>query len=117
MGYAKLLGYRAVLGGLEDLLDQWEDDGSVWLIGTPAEYAIHVHEGTSRMEGRPFLQDAIDDVVGRKGDQIATQVNSTAELKERLAVELEKETKQKITEYGAVDTGFMRNSTEAVKLR
>jgi hypothetical protein len=37
-------------------------------LGTPKDYAIHVHEGTSRMQARPFLLDAIkakeDDIVG-----------------------------------------------------
>lgn len=29
------------------------------VIGTNVEYAIYVHEGTSRMKGRPFLRDAV----------------------------------------------------------
>lgn len=28
-------------------------------IGTPLNYAIHVHEGTRYMRGRPFLRDAL----------------------------------------------------------
>jgi HK97 gp10 family phage protein len=30
-------------------------------IGTPLEYAPYVHDGTSRMEGRPFLTQAADE--------------------------------------------------------
>lgn len=32
-----------------------ENDG---MVGTNVEYAPYVHEGTSRMRGRPFLRDA-----------------------------------------------------------
>lgn len=36
-------------------------------LGTPKDYAIYVHEGTSRMQARPFLLDAIkakeDDII------------------------------------------------------
>ncbi|KXL53378.1 hypothetical protein CLNEO_13490 [Anaerotignum neopropionicum] len=30
-------------------------------IGTSVEYSPFVHEGTSKMEGRPFLQNAVDE--------------------------------------------------------
>jgi len=30
-------------------------------VGTPKDYAIHVHEGTSRMKARPFISDNIKD--------------------------------------------------------
>lgn len=33
-------------------------------IGPTVEYAIYVHEGTSRMPGRPFLTDAYDRRIG-----------------------------------------------------
>ena len=29
------------------------------VVGTPKDYGIHVHEGTSRMQARPFILDAI----------------------------------------------------------
>jgi hypothetical protein len=31
----------------------------IGVVGTPKDYAIHVHEGTSRMQARPFILDAI----------------------------------------------------------
>ena len=31
----------------------------VGVVGTPKDYAIHVHEGTSKMQARPFILDAI----------------------------------------------------------
>lgn len=30
------------------------------IIGANANYAVHVHEGTSRMPGRPFIKNAIE---------------------------------------------------------
>lgn len=113
---ANLAGYARVLGGFEDLLENWTTDAT-WVVGTPAEYAIYVHEGTSRMEGRPFLTDAIDEVVRTAGDDLAKRADSADEVIERIALALEGETKHKITEYDAVDTGYMRSSTAAVKIR
>ena len=31
-------------------------------VGTNVPYAVYVHEGTSRMAGRPFLRDALNSV-------------------------------------------------------
>lgn len=36
-----------------------DQNGVHGIVGTPKDYAIYVHEGTSRMWGRPFLTDAI----------------------------------------------------------
>lgn len=110
-----LAGYSAAINGLEELMEGWSTDVT-WVVGTPAEYAIFVHEGTSRMEGRPFLADAIDEVVRQSGDRLAARADSGDELVAMLATELEGETKDKITEYGAVDTGNMRAGVAAVKL-
>lgn len=45
-------------GRLRDsITHQLEDHDSV-VIGTDVEYGIYVHEGTSRMAGRPFLRNA-----------------------------------------------------------
>lgn len=33
-------------------------------VGTDVEYATYVHEGTGYMMGRPFLEEALRDVVG-----------------------------------------------------
>ena len=37
---------------------QHEVKGKEGIVGTNVEYAPYVHEGTSRMPGRPFLRDA-----------------------------------------------------------
>ena len=38
----------------------YEDGGAiVGLVYNNADYAVFVHEGTSKMEGRPFLYDAV----------------------------------------------------------
>jgi hypothetical protein len=34
--------------------------GTVARVGTNVPYAIHVHEGTKYMAGRPFLKEALD---------------------------------------------------------
>lgn len=38
--------------------------GLVAIIGTNVEYAIYVHEGTTRMVGRPFLVEGLRQVLG-----------------------------------------------------
>lgn len=38
--------------------------GGAWVkgtVGTPKEYSLHVHEGTSKMQARPFILDNIID--------------------------------------------------------
>jgi HK97 gp10 family phage protein len=37
-------------------------------IGTNVEYASYVHDGTSKMEGRPFLQNAVDEHMTEIGE-------------------------------------------------
>lgn len=111
----ELIGYSQVVGGLEDLMDGWSTKAE-WVVGTDAEYAIFVHEGTSRMEGRPFLTDAVDEVVRSQGDRIAKKASSGDEVVAMIALELEGETKDKITEYNAVDTGAMRSGVAAIQL-
>lgn len=68
------------------------------------------------MEGRPFLKDAVEEVVAKKGDEMAEKASSGDELLLMIGLELEGTTKDKITEYGAVDTTYMRDSTEAIRL-
>lgn len=34
------------------------------IVGATANYAVYVHEGTSRMPGRPFIKDAIEEERG-----------------------------------------------------
>lgn len=112
---ASLAGYADVMEDFEDLMDGWSTD-SAWVVGTRAEYAIYVHEGTSKMEGRPFLADAIDEVVRKSGDSLADSSDDADDLISRLALKLEAETKHKITEYEAVESGYMRGTVAAVKV-
>ena len=44
-------------------------------VGSTLEYSIPVHEGTSRMKGRPYIKDAID------GGKSALQKVAEAQLK------------------------------------
>lgn len=41
--------------------------GAVTSIGTNVEYGLYVHEGTRFMTGRPFLRDALNEVVSAIG--------------------------------------------------
>lgn len=112
---ASLAGYADVMEDFEDLMDGWSTE-SVWVVGTRAEYAIHVHEGTSKMEGRPFLTDAIEEVVRATGDTLADSSDDADDLLARLALKLEAETGHKITEYEAVESGYMRGTVAAIKV-
>lgn len=47
-------------GALKNSITHVVDDKSV-AIGTSVEYAPFVHDGTSKMEGRPFLQNVVDE--------------------------------------------------------
>lgn len=46
-------------GKAEDKLSGSAEKNSV-VVGSNVEYAEYVHDGTSRMEGRPFLREGID---------------------------------------------------------
>lgn len=41
--------------------------GAITSIGTNVEYALYVHEGTRFQHGRPFLRDALNEVVAAIG--------------------------------------------------
>lgn len=47
-------------GALKNSITHVVNDNTVE-IGTNVEYAPYVHDGTSKMEGRPFLQNAVDE--------------------------------------------------------
>lgn len=113
--WAKLLGYRAVRSALEGELDRWTTRAA-WRVGTHVTYSVYVHEGTARMEGRPYLTDAIDVVIRKQGDQIVEQADSAEEIGDLLAEALREETVNKIEEYGAVDTGNLRDSIAVVRV-
>lgn len=52
---------RIDTGNLRNSINhQVEDDEQAVYIGTNVEYAIYVHEGTSRMEANRFLKNAVD---------------------------------------------------------
>lgn len=36
-----------------------EAEGSTVTVGNALEYALYVHEGTSKMKGRPYIRDAL----------------------------------------------------------
>lgn len=58
---------RIDTGNLRNSINYQVDDGEKAVyIGTNVEYALYVHEGTSRMEANRFLSNAVD----RNHDQI-----------------------------------------------
>lgn len=113
--FAKLAGKASIIQGLQSLADDWTPQNT-WVVGTGVHYAVYVHEGTSRMEGRPYLSDAVRKVVTSKGNQLAAEAENADDLVAKIAFELEGETKNQITAYGAVDTGHLRRSVEARKI-
>lgn len=114
--FIKLAGYADLVDGLTNLSEDWTPDG-VWFVGTPAKYAIYVHDGTSRMEGRPFFTDAIDEVMKKQGDELADAAEDADDLVRKVALSLEAEGKYQIKDvYDAVKSGHMRRTFEAQKL-
>lgn len=45
-----------------------DGDAIVGVVGNPKRYALMVHEGTTRMQARPFITDAIED---KKSETVA----------------------------------------------
>jgi phage gpG-like protein len=41
------------------------EGGPVAYVGSNVEYAVYVHEGTRRMRGRPYLTQALEQVMAR----------------------------------------------------
>lgn len=53
-------------GRLRNSITHAIDDGEkVAIVGTNVEYALYVHEGTSRHKGQPFLTDAVTRNAGK----------------------------------------------------
>lgn len=55
--------YRSIQGVNNIMRGDTAAPGGVFeaIVGTDVEYASYVHEGTSRIEPRPFLEDALND--------------------------------------------------------
>lgn len=45
-----------------------DGDAIVGVVGNPKRYALMVHEGTTRMQARPFITDAIEE---KKSETVA----------------------------------------------
>lgn len=55
--------------GVDDKLYGKAEENSV-VVGSNVEYAEYVHNGTSRMDGRPFLREGIDQVKDKMQEQV-----------------------------------------------
>jgi hypothetical protein len=105
---ANLIG----MGNVLDLLD-YDEFGEVrYVVGTNVRYSIYVEYGTSSMEAQPYLRPAIEDAI-RSLDTHVDDADSPEELAEQLALHVEKVAKDEVP----VDTGNLKNSIEAERIR
>jgi hypothetical protein len=101
--------------GLASVLDtlDYEPIGEVkYTVGTNVEYAIYVEYGTASQAAQPYLRPAVERAV-RDLDKYAEEADSAEELVEKLALRIESEAKDE----APVDTGNLRASIEAEKVR
>jgi hypothetical protein len=100
---------------MADVLDllEYEEFGTVkYVVGTNVRYSIYVEYGTSRMEAQPYLRPAIEDAV-RSLDSYIEDVDDAEEVCQKLALHVERVAKEEVP----VDTGNLKNSIEAERVR
>lgn len=110
--FLEATGLHEVQRALSDLTEQIEST-DVWIIGSPVQYSIHVELGTQNMAAQPYLRRAVEDVMQNEADRIAREASSTDDLVAKLAHAIEAQARQN----APVDTGTLRRSIEAVKIR
>jgi len=119
---AEIEGFRRVLESLDDLEEDFGDDGAGWLVGTAVEYAIYLEFGTSDMDPKPFFRPVLAEV-STKGVRAFVAENSNYSLGElddidsilaALALGIERRIKQVITRKSLIDTGTLRASIAAI---
>jgi len=85
-----------------------------YVVGTGVEYSIYLELGTEDMDPKPFVRPAVDEIESRL-PQIADDADTADELVTKVALALEREIKQTITEKGLIDTGTLRASVTAIR--
>lgn len=108
MAGISMLGFSGVM----DALDYNGFGTKEYRVGTNAEYAIYVEYGTSWNQAQPFMRPAVEQALANI-DRIANQADSADELVERLALEIEANAK----DNAPVDTGNLRASIEAERVK
>lgn len=104
--------------GLADALDDITDlshrlDGtSTYVVGTSVEYAVFVEFGTSRMRAQPYFRPAIRETMA-EADALSEGVDSADALVAAIAHQIERKMKENV----AVDTGNLRSSIRAERIR
>lgn len=64
-------------GRLRNSISHTIDNGEKAVyVGTNVEYALYVHEGTSRMAGRPYLTQPIQQHLGEYGEIVEEELKS-----------------------------------------
>ena len=111
MAGMELIGAAATIEAIDDLRSFAEP--AEYIVGTDVEYAVYVEYGTSRMAAQPYMRPAVKSVVNRKGDELAEEADSTAELVKKLAFAIEREAKER----APVDTGTLQNSISAQRVK
>lgn len=104
----RTIGFAAVMEALEDLRP---GPSAEWVVGTNVEYAPYVEFGTSRMGAQPYLRPAVDRARGNI-DSIAGNADSLDEALRLIALDIEKESKNRCP----VDTGHLKGSIAADKV-
>lgn len=100
--------------GFSSLMDALDFDASgtaSYVVGSNVEYAVYVEFGTSSQQAQPYLRPAVERAV-RKLDTVVEDADSTDEIAEALALQVEREAKELVP----VDSGNLKGSIEAEKL-
>lgn len=106
-----LIGFDLVEDAFGELRSQVGQD-AVWAVGTNVEYAPHQELGTSKMRAQPHLRPALNETK-REIDRLAATHDTTPGLIKAAALEVERKVKIK----APVDTGTLRSSYRAERLR
>jgi len=116
-----LVGFAATLEAIQDLRFEF-DDGVAYVVGPTVEYAVYVDQGTSKMEARPFVEPAAEQVqqnlMGEIGQFLDSDAADVAEddIVKAAALAVQRNMQRIITQKGAVDTGTMRASVSIAKV-
>lgn len=97
---------------VKDALGGPDNEDVVYIVGTNVEYAAYVEFGTSRMEAQPYLFPAARRVA-RDADRYAGDAETLDEFVRQIALAIEREAKER----APVDTGRLKSSIEATRVR
>lgn len=103
-------GIDSVRGELDGLLSA--SGGSTWAVGSDVRYAVYVERGTMYTPAQPYLEPAIQTVMGSTADTIAANAGDVDEIVEQLAKAIAEEAQ----DNAPVDTGKLQASITAEKL-